>query len=310
MGPKIILIVIIIVVALGVGLYLYSSGVFGSGVKGFDSFFTSTSTFSFFSVGTSTPQGPSTFGPPPDGTPGDDGGDTPAPTSTIDPDEIPPGYTAAQLSPYFGEVTFEGISAATLDGPGTITLGANLDGATTTIDITGWKIAGRIGNEFIPKAINLYDPTGFTPASDILVSDGDTVNIYSSSAPFNLRLSECTGYLATIADFNPSLPLDCPQVDPAQLQNFTSACQDYVGSFGGCDLPDMSSPDVQALDYTCQEYLQNTFNYKGCFQAHNTDPDFLSNDVEVWTGSNAVDPDHDVVKLLDRKGLLVDISTY
>jgi hypothetical protein len=123
-------------------------------------------------------------------------------------------------------------------------------------------------------------------------------------------LNECVGYIAHVADFVPALPLSCPYIDRSQIENFTGACQNYILSIGGCQQPNMASPQIPRTDYACQDYLENNFTYKSCFEAHDGDANFLSNQVWVWTGSNVVDQYHDNVELLDRNGLLVDIYKY
>jgi len=123
-------------------------------------------------------------------------------------------------------------------------------------------------------------------------------------------LNECIGYIAQVANFDPPLPDSCPYIDPSQIQNFTGQCQNYIETLGQCQSPNMSSPQIPRTDYACQDYLENNFTYKSCFDEHDSDPNFLSNQVWVWTGSNVVDQYHDTVKLLDRNGLLVDLYTY
>ncbi len=232
-------------------------------------------------------------------------------TTTINPADIPAGFTASQLSPYFHQVRFGGISAGTSYYYGTITLYDNSYNTSGTIDVTGWEIKALRGGEYIPKAINVYDPSGLTPPSDIVLRPGDTVYLYSSSAPFNLRLNECIGYIANVAKFQPALPMNCPSVtDRSAIENFTGACQNYILSLGGCQQPNMASPQIPRTDYACQDYLESHFTYKSCFQDHAGDANFLSNQVWVWTGSNVVDQYHDTVELLDRNGKLVDIYSY
>jgi len=337
MGSRIGLI-IILVVALGLGLYLYSSGAFATGLSGFNSVLhgpsgslfgassstkpTATSTSSSSSTGWSSfwsflgfsglhapagPAAPHQQAPPPLG-----GTTTPSgATSTINPADIPAGFTAAQLSPYFHEVRFGTVSAGTSYYYGTITLSTYFNtNATGTIDVTGWQIKSKGSGEYIPQAINRYDPSGLAAPSDIRLKNGDTAYLYSTSAPFNVRLNECIGYVAHVANFKPALPLTCPYVDRSQIENFTGECQNYILSIGQCQAPNMSSPQIPRTDYACQNYLNNNFTYTSCFQAHDTDANFLSNQVWVWTGSNVVDPYHDVVELLDRNGLLVDLRSY
>jgi hypothetical protein len=308
-------VILFIVVLLGVGVYLINSGVLTTGFNGINSLITphsSSTSSSFFNFnfgsssnffGPSSPTGPTlpqTIIAAP----------TPVPTaSVINPADIPKGFTAAQLSPYFHEVRLGGVSAGTAYYYGTIVLNTYVN-ANETIDVTGWQIKSRNSGEYVPQAINIYDPSGLATPSDIRVKSGDAVYLYSSSAPFNVRLNKCIGYIAHVANFVPALPQSCPYVDRSQIQNFTGACQNYITSIGSCQAGDSNNPQVPRNDYACQDYIQNNFNYKSCFSAHVGDTDFLSNQVWVWTGSNVVDQYHDNVELLDRNGLLVDYYTY
>jgi hypothetical protein len=331
MGGKIVVFIIIVIVALGVGLYLYNSGFLVKGAGGFNALFTphanstSSAEAGSSSASTSAPSsfwsflGFSGFNAPaigPSTPPLGQQSYIPAPPSgssaaaTINPADIPAGFTAAQLSPYFGDVTIGGASAATFYSYGTITLYDNDYNSTSTIDITGWELKSDIGNEFVPQAVNLYDPTGFAPASDILLKTGDTVYLYSTSAPFNLRLNECSGYMADVADFVPALPLTCPYISQSQLQNFSGQCQQFIQSIGTCQMPNFSSPQIPETDYACMQYLENNFTYRSCFDQHSGDANFLSNQVWVWTGSNIVDQYTSKMYLFDQDGLLVNEYGY
>ena len=329
MGAK-IWFIIIIIVALGIGLYLYSSGAFGSGLKGINALLPApsstgssgagSSSFSSFwdalglSGGSHAPIGPSLSSAPSQQTtipaPSSGAGGSNAAAAAINPAEIPAGYTAAQLSPYFHDVLFGSVSAASYYSYGTITLNDDDYNSTGTIDITGWQIQSNDGDEYIPQAVNLYDPTGLAPESDINVKTGDTVFMYSSSAPFNLRLNECIGYAAHVANFEPPLPLTCPYLIQSQLQDFSGACQNYLDTIGQCQTAALSGPQVPTNDYACMNYIENNFTYRSCFDQHSEDANFLSNQVWVWTGSSPVNQYHDTVRLLDKNGLLVDIYTY
>jgi hypothetical protein len=142
------------------------------------------------------------------------------------------------------------------------------------------------------------------------MKSGDVLSLYSTSAPFNLRLNECIGYAAHVANFVPALPLTCPYVSQSQVSNLSDACQNFILSIPSCQQPDLSSPQAPAQDYSCINYLENNFTYRSCFNAHSADANFLSNQIWVWMGSSIVDPEHDSVELLDKNGLLVNLYTY
>lgn len=317
-----IAIIVFIVIALGAAVWMFHY--VGSGGVKFPAWFSmSSSSFTLGptlhgptlpSIQNSSPTAGQTYLGPSSG--GGNGASAGAPSliqdpSTFDPSEIPSGFTASELSPYFKEVTLSGVSYGGFGYYGTIVLNAYFaNRATGTIDITGWQIKARDGGEYIPQAIDLYDPSGLSAPSDIRVGSGDTVYLYSSSAPFNLRLNECVGYIAHVANFVPALPEECPYPDRSVAQSFTGACEQYIDTLGSCASPDLSNPLVPRNDYACQDYLENNFNYSSCFKAHVGDPNFLSNQVWVWMGSNVVNEYHDSVELLDRNGKLVDVYTY
>ena len=323
MGGKIGFIVFIIILA-GIGLYLITSGVISNGFSALNSLVSSTTVGGFFhsSSTSATSSGYSSSFTPPGyltpigGTSNNNSGQitnnqqTNSNTSGITPSDIPAGYTAAQLSKYFHQVRFGSVIAGNSYYYGTITLNAYPTNASTAIDITGWEIKSRNSGEYIPQAVLIYDSSGAESASDIRVKNGDTVSFYSSSAPFNLRLNKCIGYVAHVANFVPALPLSCPYIDHSSIQNLSGQCQNYIESIGSCQAPNMANPQVSQSDYTCQDYLNNNFTYRSCVDHHEGDPDFLSNQVWVWTGSNVVDQYHDNVVLLDRTGLVVDIYNY
>ncbi len=325
MSGKILAFILILIVGLGIGLYLYNSGALVKGIHSFNALLPVSSSSSSSAAGSSTSSGKSFWsflGAPslsspivgPSIPPGEQVPSAPSSgsggTSAINPADIPAGYTAAQISPYFHKVRITGVSAASIYNYGTVSLSYNAYNSTGTIDVTGWMVKSKVGNEFVPQAVNLYDPTGFAPATDILMKSGDTVHLYSTSAPFNLRLNACTGYMAHVAKFVPALPNTCPSIPQSQLQDFTGQCQQFIQSVGQCQMPNMASPQVPQADYACMQYLESNFTYRSCFNQHSADANFLSNQIWAWTGDNIVNQYHSPVDLLDQNGLLVDIYNY
>lgn len=220
----------------------------------------------------------------------------------------PSGFTAAQLSPYYQKVRLSGVSSGEIS----VTIYPAYSTPTSTVDITGWEIKTNHGGEFIPQAMNIYYPTGLNDESDIILALNQInyVNIYSNSAPVNLRLNVCMGYLNKPQQFNPGFSYACPAIDRSQITQFTGACQNYILSLSNCQSPDFSSYYFPSKDYQCQDYLQNKFNYSWCVSTYASAPNFLSNEWRIWMGASPLDPYHDNVKLLDRNGLLVDAYSY
>ena len=302
MSEKIIK-VIFFFVGIGVLLYFINSGIIGKSLTSFKSFSltSSSSSNNFFTLG-----GAPNYGSGNGGASGNSGGGV----SGINPAEIPQGFTADQLSPYFHDVRLGGVSYGGYWGSyGQITLYASNISASTTIDVTGWQIKTKKSGETIPQAVNVYDPSGLTAPTDIRIQNGDNVYLYSTPGPFNLRLNKCIGYIARSNPTIPPIPQSCPSVDRSQIQNFTGACQNYILSVPNCTVPDLNDIRIPYNDYGCRNYLAN-MNYLTCFTNHAGDSDFLSHQIMVWMGANVVDQYHDQVQLLDRKGLLVDVYNY
>ena len=311
MGKKIVTI-FLIVVALVVVVYIIGSGLLGKLTGALSSFAPHTvnttssggvplSRSSGSQIGEASPVWTTNLSYP-------TGTASGASATSINPSDIPAGYTAAQLSPFFRKITFGTLYAGSGSSYGQISLYDSADG-TAAIDVTGWQIKSNRGGEYIPTAVNLYDPSGLAAATDIRMQSGQTLNIYSDTSPFNLRLNKCIGYMQNANHFNPVLPSNCPYANQSDIATFTGACQQYIYSLSSCAFPDMNNISIPQNDYACKTYLEN-LNYGGCFAKHMNNSDFLSNEWRVWTGSNVIDSVHDTVLLLDRNGLLVDLRTY
>ena len=235
-------------------------------------------------------------------------------TSQISDYSIPAGFTRGQLSSYFKKVSISSAYASSYSGsPSEIRLYSNLSGSEK-IDITGWRIKTNHGEIIIPRAVNIYEPSGFAPEQDIVLSANNYVSIYSNTSPIsrNLRLNKCTGYLEDIYDFNPQLPQDCPSVSRSEASYLSGQCQTYIFSLWGCKLPEVSF--YNSLPGTnegnaCRAFL-DTINPSTCFQKHRSDIDFLSNEWRVWANQSILDLQHDQVQLFDSKGFLVDEYKY
>lgn len=306
--------IIIVIVLAGMGVFLWQSGSFSKlmsfnlnfGVPKFSDFHPNVGSFNF----PTPPASPLPSAQENAGSQNEEGA-LPSEAPIIPTSSIPAGFTRSELSPYFGEVTIGSVDAGSDSGSyNQITLSAQF--ATGTIDITGWTLKGNRGNEYLPKAINVYDPSGLTVPTDINFRSEDTLTLYSSTSAIgeNLHLNKCIGYITNGANFTPPLYESCPApYQDTNMSSLSGECQDYIQSLGDCVLPD-SNPPVPQYDSACHDFL-TTVNYKGCFNRHRSDSDFLSNQWIAWMGGSVfLDPYHDQVLLLDKKGLLVDLYQY
>ncbi|MBI4087231.1 MAG: hypothetical protein HY434_00150 [Candidatus Liptonbacteria bacterium] len=298
-----------LVIALGAGLYFFRSGALSTlhfPTKPFSLFGATSSrqTYSWQPEGGVGALSPSQWIP---------GGSQIQPnysgSGAINPQDIPEGFTASKLSPHFHKIRIGSVSPGSDSYYGQISLSANFGGGDS-VNVSGWYFQANKGSQFVPKAVNVYDPSGLTLESDIVLRSGDTLNMYSTQSAIgeNLRLNKCIGYLENSNHFMPSLPLSCPSIDRSEISGFSGACQDVILSVGSCKLPP-SNPKLPPDDYACRSFL-NTINYRGCFEKHRNDPDFLSREWRAWTNSRFLDARHDTILLFDRQGLLVDKYSY
>ena len=217
MGPKIIVILLGVFV-LGLVIYVVNSNLVGKLSSPFGSLLHYSSSTWYPQSPTSLSSGEGTYLTAASSSPGVTASQNA--TATISASEIPAGFTLAELSPYFKKITFNGAWAGSYSSYGQITLSSYGLSASDTVDITGWQIKTNRGGEYIPQAIDLYDPSGLTAPTDIQLSQGQYVYLYSSSGPFNLRLNECIGYIANSNKFTPAIPNELPLYQPGDdLEN-------------------------------------------------------------------------------------------
>lgn len=232
-----------------------------------------------------------------------------APKQTIDPSQIPSGFSIKDISPYFGKIRISA-SPGYSGSYSQIRISDNMRSSEGTVNITGWLMKGNRGNQYIPQAVSVYSPSGLTPQSDIYLKNGDVLTIYSTYGAMgvNLRMNKCIGYLANTNKFNPPLYQSCPYLNRSEIINFTGQCQNYILSLGSCQMP-AANPPIPINDYACSQFLSK-LNYGGCFESHRNDYDFLSNQWYAWSGSQFLDFQHDRLLLFDRQGLLVTEYAY
>jgi hypothetical protein len=255
--------IVLLLLALGIGLYFYQIGLKGFGMGKF-------SWGNYLISPFSKPQ-PTPF-PSEKSVAASSSLETPVysapqPTSTqpqVDTSSIPAGFTRSQLSPYFQKINITGAEAPSWYYYGQVTIQAYNLATGDKVDVTGWKIKWNKAEEIIPQGVQIYDPSGWVTPADINLTNGSTVNIYSSqnSLRVNFELNKCIGYLANYYQFTPELPSSCPTISNSEISNLSGDCQNYILSLNGsCREPDPSI--VSNLnDPACSAIINNNFNYR------------------------------------------------
>jgi hypothetical protein len=239
-------------------------------------------------------------------------------TTTTQPVITPPqGFTSSQLSPFYNKVTLASIHAASGNSDAarfSVRAGSSISG---TVDVTGWTVRTNKGQVArISSAVSVYEPSGSSAESDILLKANEYVTVYAeqtSPVGKNFRLNRCTGYLNSSYTFNPKLPSNCPAMyERSEIVGLSGECQSFILSFGGCKVPTSAQLNqYSTLDGgACRSFL-NRFGYGSCFSKYSATVGFLSTEWRVWLRDYVnFDPLHDRILLYDRSGLLVDEYTY
>ncbi len=222
----------------------------------------------------------------------------------------PPGFTAADLSPYYGNVRITSLYTYVWYNSH---LSLSAYGSASPIDVSGWTVKSNEGSMQIPQAVNDYNPSGLSPSTDIMLPSGGRLDIYNTASPIakNLRINKCMGYLNNTYAFSPQLQCSyIPLYNRSDISTLSGNCQSYILSLGSCRSPSASSLNSFSNEPACVQFL-NRFNYASCYNINVNTDGFLTNQWIAWIpGMWSFDSKHDRVLLLDRNGLLVSEYTY
>lgn len=227
-------------------------------------------------------------------------------------DDLPSGYTQADLSPYYQKVTVSNVrrprSTRTTIQPSSVQLKANA--GDVPVVITGWQLKTNRSGVAIPRGVRTYHTTP-TPLESIELRKGENATVYTSASPVgaNFMLNKCSGYLARSYTFVPNIPQSCPRPKKGEIETFTGTCQEYILRLRTCEAGNPNNAQIPGSDPACRAYVAS-LNYEGCVAARQKDADFFRKEWRIWTGVNFLDPLHDRVLLLDQNGKLVDWYSY
>jgi hypothetical protein len=223
-------------------------------------------------------------------------------------------------SPYAGMVTIASNNASASDpAQEYVELQASSDN-TGDVDVTGWSLQSAVSGLhaslpeaapiFVGGTVNNVVPVHLAPSASAIVT--------TAASPIGVSFQEtlCTGYLAQLQTFSPSLGDSCPTPSDAlpqtaeNLRAYGSACIDYVNNMPSCYFAGTSLPTT--LSKACQNFISTNLSYNGCVAMYRSQQDFAS---PTWRLYLAMRRDfwnnsHDVIRLLDDKGRIVDVLSY
>ena len=115
--------------------------------------------------------------------------------------------------------------------------------------------------------------------------------------------------------FTPALSNSCPsrervlQYSPENLARYGGDCFDYVQNLPQCDFP-QSVPT--SLSSNCRAFLFYAFSYNGCVNTFQSTSDFALPSWRMYAGytKELWGNSHDVIRLLDGQGMVVDSVSY
>ncbi len=222
------------------------------------------------------------------------------------------------ISPYFDKVEISRVQTQTSSRSSLITLSTHLK-KKEEVNITGWQIKGKQGSFVIPEGIEKYR-TYYSPVptESIFVKRGDKIYLSSALNPLgrgiNFRPNKCLGYLTNYPnyrDFAISLSKKCPRPTKEEISGLDPCCQEFIFDNETCKIPDYSSNFIILSDSECVFYLNENFNYDGCFRNYFRDEDFIMKNWHIYMNRNLVVSNScDTFYLRDQNNLFIDKYTY
>lgn len=191
---------------------------------------------------------------------------------------------------------------------------------SSPVVVSGWSLQSTLtgARVFIPEAAPVFVMGVVNSVVPITLGGNDSVFLTTGTSPFGVSFREnaCSGYLLELRQFTPDLVPQCPSPrdlipqTPSSLSTYGSACFTYIDSVPRCHFPGTALP--ADLSPACRSAIVNTFSYNGCVDAYRAQGSFalptwrayLNHTTELWNNQ------HDIIRLLDTQGRVVDVLQY
>jgi hypothetical protein len=189
---------------------------------------------------------------------------------------------------------------------------------TAPVSLGGWSLQSaytgvrhtlpQAAPNFIQGAVNPVQPVSLAPGSSAVVSSG------ISPVGVSFRENACAGYLAQFQEFSPPLQARCVSAsatipDTAETRaSLGDTCFDFLATVPSCTFPRSFPADISPA---CASTLTQALSYNSCVRVHRGDTTFTGSTWRLYlAASHPLWRDHDVVRLLDPAGRIVDVLSY
>ncbi|MFH1671254.1 MAG: hypothetical protein ABH889_00550, partial [Candidatus Portnoybacteria bacterium] len=232
----------------------------------------------------------------------------------VDPTPASISFTTG-LSSYYGKIEISQVRPDEDDFEKDYLVLENNDNDEQAISISGWKIQTKKGTITIPQAVEkLKYPFTSSNNSDINLAYGKEIIISLGQSPngVNFQVNKCSGYFSQSSEFCPSLNNNCPIVEASEYSHLKKTCRDFIDDIDRCEMPSyLSNLDI-SIDSQCTSFLNENFNYSGCYNDNYQTVDFFEGEWRAFikASSDLLDNDSDTISLKDKNGTIVDQYSY
>ncbi len=188
---------------------------------------------------------------------------------------------------------------------------------TAPVSLSGWSVQSAYSGArypippaaplFAQGVVNAVKPVSLDPGGSAIVSSG----VPPTGVSF--RENSCAGYLAQFQEFTPPIQARCPSASamipdtPENRQSLGDSCFDFIGSLPSCTFPQQAPAGVSPA---CASAVADALSYNSCVNRHQLDGNFYGSTWRLYLGSaQPLWREHDIIRLLDERGEVVDVLT-
>lgn len=224
--------------------------------------------------------------------------------------------TFGSPSPYAGHVTFVGHNTTGNVRTEYVVVQA-APGNSAAVSLAGWTIQSALTTVRValPQASNLFVQGVLNTSSAPILEPGAAAVVASGISPVGVsfHLNRCSGYLAQLEQFTPTLSSACPAGAEIPIaQGADAECFSYLNSLPSCRFPGGPAAQNPGVPENCRRLASEVLSYNGCVSTFKNSPGFALPEWRLYLTLSAPvwKPTHDTIRLLDNAGRVVDVLSY